>query len=256
METIWTTGPQGKWKKCIYLSSYKMQIEKGQCNENLQITTSLNPSCSKISARKFPKYWIALYPETTGKLWAALLYNLGTRSYCIWSWELSIFYLFVFKPTPSVFTSSRLAFNTFIEKQFTERGPFFSFSFCYNFEQKGYSRREVLCFKFSWKIYLSFDLHWSLKDLVKSQESSAEIQLSTSMLDVGTTFIFNWQKQHFSDLILLTKCRLPLQEEMNWSLEMFYFLTTKGVQRAEFQQTNPTSSMLGITLHNHIWFLC
>lgn len=41
------------------------------------------------------------------------------------------------------------------------------------------------------------------------------MQLSTSMLDVWTTFIFNWQKKHFSDLILLTKCRLPLQEEMN-----------------------------------------
>lgn len=137
METIWTTGPQGKWKKCIHLSSYKMQIEKEQSNENLQITTSLNPSCSKISARKFPKYCIALYPETTGKLWAALLYNLGTRSYCIWSWELFIFYLFIFKPTPSVFTSSRLAFNTFIEKSNTQKEDPSSVFFVLQFWAKG-----------------------------------------------------------------------------------------------------------------------
>lgn len=217
---------------------------------------SLNPSCSKISARKFPKYCVALYPDTAGKLWAVLLYNLGTRSHCIWSWELSIFYLFVFKPTTSIFTSSTLAFNTLVENSDSRKeDP--SSGFCATILSKRViARREVLCFKFSWKISLSFDLHWSLKDLVKSQESSAEIQLSTSTLDVWTTFIFNWQKQHFSDLILLTKCRLPLQEEMNWSLEMFCFLTIKGVQRAEFQQTNPTFSMLRITLNNHIWFLC
>lgn len=52
METIRTTGQQGKLKKCIYLSSYKMQIEKEQPNENLQITPSLNPSCSKKSLQE------------------------------------------------------------------------------------------------------------------------------------------------------------------------------------------------------------
>jgi len=67
------------------------------------------------------------------------------------------------------------------------------------------------------------------------------------MLDVWTTFLRSWQEQCFSDLILLTKCRLPLQEEMNCSLEMFCFPTTEGVQRAASQQTNPTLSVLGIT---------
>lgn len=170
METIWTTRPQGKWKKCIYLSSYKMQIEKEQSSENLQITPFLNPSCSTISARKFPKYCIVLYPETAGKLWAVLLYNLGTRSYCIWSWELSTFYLFVFKPTPSIFTSSTLVFNTSIGNSNSQKEDPSSVFFCYNFEQRVTARREVLCFKLSWKTPLSFDLHWSLKDLVKSQE--------------------------------------------------------------------------------------
>lgn len=120
---LWTTGPQGRWKKkCIYLSSYAFQIEKEQPNENLEILPSPNLSCSKISARKFPKYCIILYPE------AALLNNLGTMSCCIWSWEASTFYLFVFKPTPSVFTSSTLAFNTFVENSDSQKtGSFFKF---------------------------------------------------------------------------------------------------------------------------------
>lgn len=67
------------------------------------------------------------------------------------------------------------------------------------------------------------------------------------MLDVWTTFVFSWQKQHFSDVILLTKRRLSLWEEMNSTLEMFCFLTTKGGQRAAFQQMNIPFSMLGVT---------
>lgn len=145
METIWTTGPQGKWKKCIYLSSYKMMILANReravqwefTDYSFLESIMLKSLCKKISKILYCTLSTAL----TGKLWAALLYNLGTGSYCIWSWELSIFNLFVFKSTPSIFTSSTLAFNTFIEKSNSQKKEPSSVFFCYNFEQKGHCQK-------------------------------------------------------------------------------------------------------------------
>lgn len=122
----------------------------------------------KFLQENFQNTVFALYPETAGKLWAVLLYNLGMRSYCIWSWELSVFYLFVFKPARSIFTLSTLAFNTVVENSDSQKEDPSSGFFCATILSKRIiARREVLCFRFSRKISLSFDFHWSLKDLSK-----------------------------------------------------------------------------------------
>lgn len=110
----WTTGEVEEMHLFIFVQNenWERAVQWEFTDYSFLESIMLKNLCKKISEMLY-----CTLSRSHWKIVSSITVYLGTRSYCIWSWQPSIFYLFVFKPTPSIFTSSTLAFNTFTEKK-------------------------------------------------------------------------------------------------------------------------------------------